>query len=126
MRISDWSSDVCSSDLTRIIRRPEHRMDQPDLLCRPAITAEHQAVGRVLRLALEMIRPRPVLALLHPEGLDGELHRAAPRIVERRLVARAPPIFVGEPHRERKSVVKGKSVAGSVDTVGRRNIKKKK
>src|SRR3546814_2134064 len=74
-------------------------MDQPDLLCRPAITAEHQAVGRVLRLALEMIRPRPVLALLHPEGLDGELHRAAPRIVERRLVARAPPIFVGEPHR---------------------------
>src|SRR3546814_8881662 len=131
MRISDWSSDVCSSDLirphlpalavrdqcvalergldlgrqrlgiggrctvaarlamhlgdlaqhryreqvrrdqeriqTRIIRRPEHRMDQPDLLCRPAITAEHQAVGRVLRLALEMIRPRPVLALRSEE-----------------------------------------------------------
>src|SRR3546814_11485936 len=46
-----------------------------------------------------MIRPRPVLALLHPEGLDGELHRAAPRIVARRIVARAPPIFLGEPHR---------------------------
>src|SRR3546814_3261076 len=74
MRISDWSSDVCSSDLivaarfavdgrdlaqdrhreqvrrdqegikARIVRRTEHRMDEADLLRRPALAAEHQTV----------------------------------------------------------------------------------
>src|SRR3546814_19317612 len=63
MRISDWSSDVCSSDL---------------------------------RGALEFVRSGSVLALLLAEGCDRELHRARPCLVERRLVARTRPIFVGQ------------------------------
>src|SRR3546814_10101968 len=74
-------------------------MDEADLLRRPAISAEHQAVRRLERGALELVRSGSVLALLLAEGLDRELHRARPCVVERRLVARARPIFVGQPHR---------------------------
>ncbi len=83
----------------RIVRRAEHRMDQADLLRRPAIAAEHQTVRRLERGALEFIWSGPVLALLFAEGRDRELHRTRPCVVERCLVLRARPIFVAEAHR---------------------------
>src|SRR3546814_1501078 len=63
------------------------------------MAAEHQTVRRLERGALEFVRSGSVLALLLAEGCDRELHRARPCLVERRLVARTRPIFVGQAHR---------------------------
>src|SRR3546814_11931204 len=85
MRISDWSSDVCSSDLAfdfgmalpqRLARLPRDQISERILL------AAHD-IGEAARS-------------LHPEG-----------------------------QRDRKSVVKGKSVSVRVDLGGRRSIKNK-
>src|SRR3546814_20787786 len=101
MRISDWSSDVCSSDL-RDCRtaqggrarpspgrnRSSHRMPQPP---------QHgRTDGRTLR---QGCRQQPGRSLCHDRS--------------RRF-------------QDRKSVVKGKSVSVRVDLGGRRIIKKKK
>src|SRR3546814_3348646 len=40
MRISDWSSDVCSSDLNAVLRQPQRYRD------RPARTADHRSERR--------------------------------------------------------------------------------
>src|SRR3546814_20115402 len=43
MRISDWSSDVCSSDLGRHLRELRHHA--VDVVLRPAIELRRQGVG---------------------------------------------------------------------------------
>src|SRR3546814_11022053 len=43
MRISDWSSDVCSSDLQPGVRVLRTRQDPPPLLAEPAVCGLHQA-----------------------------------------------------------------------------------
>src|SRR3546814_5037078 len=54
MRISDWSSDVCSSDLRRVRRKAEHRHAVPHLgLAVPAI--EDAEIGE---FALCLHRPQ--------------------------------------------------------------------
>src|SRR3546814_17432274 len=65
------------------------------------MAAEHQTVRRLERGALEFVRSGSVLALLLAEGCDRELHRARPCLVERRLVARTRPIFVGRSEERR-------------------------
>src|SRR3546814_12853221 len=126
MRIRDWSSDVCSSDL------------------HIGASRRHQLVGGVGLPALELLdRQRPLKAR-HMIG-----HPAA----ERRLVkgetrpnrggafilllcipthwafafAWSRLIFLASDHlwTDRKSVVEGKSVSVRVDLGGRRIIKKK-
>src|SRR3546814_12382900 len=99
MRISDWSSDVCSSDLQRDRHRECPAAD------RRAGPRHRGAVLRGTGLG------RPALA--------GQLrlHRGAP---ERLGPARREA--AGE---DRKSVVEGKSVSVRVDLGGRRIIKTK-
>src|SRR3546814_13514140 len=50
MRISDWSSDVCSSDLKTIIRKKF----SVDLETLKALIAQHDIVGLVVGLPLNM------------------------------------------------------------------------
>src|SRR3546814_11545080 len=96
MRISDWSSDVCSSDLNgrraqRQWRRQVHQWrDQ----------------GR------------------QPRAIDAQrLHRARHRLADGRHSGYG--LFRNGRHLDRKSVVKGKSVSVRVDFGGRRIITKK-
>src|SRR3546814_12037328 len=100
MRISDWSSDVCSSDL-----RDDMRLS-------------HLHAGR-------WNRPnRRVQVEFGPFG-QARLARAH-RIVdcEQESIAASRVRPCGEA--ERKSVVRGKSVSVRVDRGGRRSIKKKR
>src|SRR3546814_18682938 len=97
MRISDWSSDVCSSDLLAavsvdavglvLIDREPRMLDRDRL--RHAVQEEQRAEREADQDALGQI----------PEDHQEE--------------------------GERKSVVEGKSVSGRVDLGGRRMIKKK-
>src|SRR3546814_8398126 len=108
MRISDWSSDVCSSDLIDV-----------------GIDAQH--VGRGHVLARRDFGNRDALGLM----LDVELADAAVeplRQLGARLAdARKDDVFRRHARRERaldrQSVVQGKSVSVRVAPGGRRNIK---
>src|SRR3546814_15665644 len=108
MRISDWSSDVCSSDLhvgieRRLFDQIEHRSE-----CVERVVQQHIAVAdalkdiaaRLWQLAWQQRRKLEVGAVDQIVDLD----RAA----------------------DRKSVVSGKSVSVRVDLGGRGIIKKKK
>src|SRR3546814_16174751 len=104
MRISDWSSDVCSSDLGR---------DLPRHLLRAARRHGAGAERRRHRhqLLLEVFLHDRLAARL--DGAAGGA--AAPGRMPR------PELL----HLDRKSVVEGKRVSVSVDLGGRRIIKKK-
>src|SRR3546814_15369772 len=97
MRISDWRSDVCSSDLPR--------------KSAPIRTNECQSYGATCRIRdLHLVGP----TALFLRGLGGD--RRAGSIVAREDLL---------PREDRKSVVTGKSVSVRVDLGGRRIIKKK-
>src|SRR3546814_16657341 len=98
MRISDWSSDVCSSDLIggACDRLAKRRLANPR-------RADQAQDGR-----LEFIHP-----LLHGQVFDNALLDLFQAIVVR-------------VQQDRKSVVEGKSVSVRVDLGGRRIIKKNK
>src|SRR3546814_12317602 len=98
MRISDWSSDVCSSDLPGAAR--------------PAPGAGTPRGGRSIR------PPR-----MHARHRRGEFPARAGRRARRRGRGDAR---VDLARADRKSVVEGKSVSVRVDLGGRRIIKKKK
>src|SRR3546814_18218129 len=95
MRISDWSSDVCSSDLGR---RPPRQIT---VHAHPAASRAHHGQTRCDRHATQTHHSLTPLA-----------DRTAP----------PPP---ARDTRDRKSVVSGKSVSVRVDLGGRRIIKKK-
>src|SRR3546814_13411362 len=97
MRISDWSSDVCSSDLSRAAGAGGRR--GPDLALEFPVGAGIDE-GRFRHCFREQLRPQA--------GGTG--------------AARADPADRGD----RKSVVEGKSVSVRVDLGGRRIINKKK
>src|SRR3546814_13189361 len=106
MRISDWSSDVCSSDLRIVF--PELR--QPDVID-VAVPAGEQNALVLAQEHVDIGRDRPRLrdaGDLPP--FDIELARRLAAIVE---------------GSDRKRVVEGKSVSVRVDLGGRRSIKKK-
>src|SRR3546814_13275570 len=104
MRISDWSSDVCSSDLT------------VDPAWADAILPEGMPVQGNLD---------PLALLAGGAALDAGVDRILAAFHNR------PPVFnlghgIGQyTPLDRKSVVKGKSVSARVDLGGRRLIKKK-
>src|SRR3546814_12469543 len=109
MRISDWISDVCSSDL---------EIGWADLAAQ-FIPADRHGYGRAGPRSGGIGRNRRRAATV-PEIIDQYLALAL-RFGDRRdKAARA----VGG--QDRKSDVEGKRVLVRVDTVGRRNIKKKK
>src|SRR3546814_18363664 len=105
MRISDWSSDVCSSDLLRMVSRHicacRSAPSTNPLIAAviPMIVAAARMISVVVRLAELSARVR------RPKMLDGAI--------------------VGDV-RDRKSVVKGKRVSVRVDLGGRRILKKNK
>src|SRR3546814_15098327 len=112
MRISDWSSDVCSSDLlSHAQRAPAPGFAQPGQVETGELPhrVHAQAAGHH-RIALEVAIEEPQVRTYVHLGADLALaERAA--IFERRA---------------RKSVVWGKSVSARVDLGGHRTIKKKK
>src|SRR3546814_13882339 len=114
MRISDWSSDVCSSDLARPCAR----------------RALYRHRGRALAglLSRRNGRGRPAHQLCPARyGAPGE--GAQSRRHDRRVLLRRQSrhgVVVREGGADRKSVEEGQSVAVRVALGGRRIIKKKK
>src|SRR3546814_18916095 len=110
MRISDWSSDVCSSDLLNVVEHAGHRLGLPlavdDAELREAIDDRHRGVGATVELQEQ---PLALAVLGHQADADIGAHRIARR---------------GQG--DRKSVVSGKSVYVRVAIGGRRISKKKK
>src|SRR3546814_15510408 len=98
MRISDWSSDVCSSDLNLGISQGGHE-NAPPAIC-------HQG-GDHGFAQVNADKGQHTLLQRHAEVTQ---NKAEPRHTAR----------------DRKSVVKGKSVSVRVDLGGSRLIKKKK
>src|SRR3546814_15070310 len=90
MRISDWSSDVCSSDLTIAVGVDAARREIVEILRRPV----DDDTRRVLRDAL-IADDAEVIELFLPESGDAERHILQPRGTARRghddvmVVARA-------------------------------------
>src|SRR3546814_12057749 len=110
MRISDWSSDVCSSDLEPLLGVVECRDEGVELvesLLPGAPLVGEPAIGQLQRTRRQLIGPPSSL-------LAGD--------AERRLLQHAELL---RERRDRKSVVSGKSVSVRVDPDGRRIIKKK-
>src|SRR3546814_16507958 len=118
MRISDWSSDVCSSDLRVVVQVPG--------LQDPAALKE--LIGKTARLEFRMVDtnadPNEVAAGRVPVGseivpyAEGEGSGAAFEVLRRQVMISGEQLIDAE----RKSVVEGKSVAVRVDHGGRRII----
>src|SRR3546814_19513580 len=106
MRISDWSSDVCSSDLLHVLRYKRDGLD--------ALIDAINATGYGLTFGVHT-------------RLDETVARVTERIqagnvyVNRNIVG----AVVGVQPLDRKSVVEGKSVSVRVDLGGGRRIIKK-
>src|SRR3546814_11437412 len=120
MRISDWSSDVCSSDLSD---RADLRYDAHLHFPRPAdVSAYEQVFGGTLRFSQpdsKMIFPAAYMQL-PVANADDDLRRQ----VEARAQSMLQRLS-GEPE-ARKSGVSGKRVSVRVEPGGRRSLKKKK
>src|SRR3546814_19466981 len=108
MRISDWSSDVCSSDLGLLFDRTQAH--------------QHGARGDAVVDVVHDLG-HPAAGLRGQRRLAHRLHHAVPGAA---LSGRG----IGDDHRlealdrDRKSVVWGKSVSVRVDLGGRSSIKK--
>src|SRR3546814_18393377 len=101
MRISDWSSDVCSSDLREKLAADDFTAHEIDRIVEAVPIATHNQRG---------------LGTLHigcPSSEDIEAETLV-RMVEESMSSE-----------DRKSVVSGKRVSVRVDLGGRRIIKKK-
>src|SRR3546814_18305879 len=61
MRISDWSSDVCSSYLSLLRQRPLRRVDRPE-------TAVQAALLHARQVDLGIVAMNPMLVLDRPAG----------------------------------------------------------
>src|SRR3546814_17439838 len=117
MRISDWSSDVCSSDLDRAAER-----------------SAGPGARVLVTVAFDKVTDR---ILADARGKTGRAYYDAVDVAEKVLVAEceadegyrcsvADMYYGTDFYLDRKSVVKGKSGSVRVNYGGRRNIKKKK
>src|SRR3546814_16150271 len=107
MRISDWSSDVCSSDLAEHGRENAQGSHYP---CQHRRKGNGGAFGTADRCG--GLRQSP-------EGAHDVAGRSDDHLSDHQGQAPGPT-------EDRKSVVEGKSVSVRVDPGGRRHIKKKK
>src|SRR3546814_17567268 len=105
MRISDWSSDVCSSDLVTA---------GIDFALALIAQMAGEAAAKAIQLGIEY-DPAPPFNSGSPEG-------AGPEVVEHLRPAMALMLD----QRDRKSVVEGKRVSVRVNLGGRSIITKKK
>src|SRR3546814_15471606 len=110
MRISDWSSDVCSSDL-RIDPPPDRRVIDLQL---------HRRRRRAPSARHRKKKPKIIPVEMHASLLPHGAARPAAAI------SRPAILHPLSTTRDRKSVVEGKSVEVRVDPGGRRRTKKKK
>src|SRR3546814_16875197 len=125
MRISDWSSDVCSSDLgsridgfrcalpiLRTLRACEHRRMTDDRIIAADATREDEAIEASIRPKRldEYLRQQPVR---EPLSIYIEAAQSRSETLE-------PVLLFGD----RKSIMAGKSEATLGDLGGRRVIKK--
>src|SRR3546814_20514901 len=103
MRISDWSSDVCSSDLAWGVRRgfSGQDRDKPGLSWQPPFA---------------ILRAQPIVSVRRRSAIAGA----------RGVRASRRPAQIPRLARDRKSVVSGKSVSVRVAPGGGSIIKKKK
>src|SRR3546814_15984694 len=111
MRISDWSSDVCSSDLADAPSPPYPRA---------ALRAGLQ--GTVMLQVLVDVDGRPLQVDVEHRSGYRVLDNAARRYVLQHWTFR--PAMRGG--RDRKGLVEGTRWSGRVDLGGRRSLKKKK
>src|SRR3546814_16208284 len=121
MRISDWSSDVCSSDLLALTPPQAHRLDAGD--------QEHDVALEDVRVG-DRLRVRPGEKMpVDGVVLDGSSHVDEALLSGESLPLRKQAgdrVIGGRVNgRDRTSVVSGKSVSVRVDFGGRRIIKKK-
>src|SRR3546814_19703487 len=118
MRISDWSSDVCSSDLHLFARRLGDLADGP----RDRSRSECVTSSNLRRLEAPQGWSSRRQPLVKAGGQEKE------RMTNEQLATNresARPVSQAE-RADRKSVVSGKSVSVRVDLGGRRIIKKNK
>src|SRR3546814_16468658 len=114
MRISDWSSDVCSSDLLlehEQLHPALHRVEQLALLSGVEGAVEIRGAGRE--------EEQPMLRGIERLGFQ-VLQRFLAGVVLRRRAAPRRHTLVGN----RKSVVKGQSESGRLGLGDRRSITK--
>src|SRR3546814_13877689 len=100
MRISDWSSDVCSSDLQPAQDAEAHHLAPVGCIEELRVTGDPDRLG------------------------SGKIGIAGDCLASRRGDA-VEDAIIGHQRQDRKSVVSGKSVSVRVDLGGRRIIKKK-
>src|SRR3546814_16387006 len=135
MRMSDWSSDVCSSDLGPVAAAACGARDGKARGVAVGPRHADRAQHRVEQLAGGAREEGAALLIVH-FGPGGEQHQRRTRFAHRQHTARVPlaaghvgagcqPVLKFVPV-ARKSVVSGKSVSVRVDSGGRRIIKKKK
>src|SRR3546814_17261763 len=123
MRISDWSSDVCSSDLRWRYRRQVDRTDRPRHGDSPIWKM------RSFRTNYQGASARDTADRLYARNRPKRLCTFA-RLSMRRLVTKAPSIKLWVRRillipADRKSVVEGKSVPGRLVLCGRGILTKK-
>src|SRR3546814_14906229 len=133
MRISDWSSDVCSSDLaeSELVALLEWAASSGDLLSRiGAIETGLAVLPRIPSLEPTILALVTSIRDLDPTDVEGRLHFLMGILLyvggdnSRTGVLADLPQF--QRRLARKSVAKGKSVVVRVDLGGRWLIKKKK
>src|SRR3546814_4099991 len=103
MRISDWSSDVCSSDLRRQRHRLQHQAEAAAARLRHALRVDQQPVGDVHHR----------MDMRHDRLAEGELRLRAAIGGEAGLVR----LDLAEPHREADAGIADR--AGDPDLVAR-------
>src|SRR3546814_13787496 len=139
MRISDWSSDVCSSDLARLeIARALYEHGDRATARPIAALKPDEHLARIA--AAEQVEERPRhrlqslmdgLARIELARLEQPRHVAIELVHARKEIDHDetlhPDPRADRPRAiDRQSVVQGKSVSVRVDIGGRRSIKKKK
>src|SRR3546814_18577253 len=126
MRISDWSSDVCSSDLAAPafkrdvepeVRAERHLAQRGEGAAVGAVVVGEQQAGPAC-VADQFEQPAQALRVVQV----GRGAAAGVEALRQDRTAQAPGPCA---ETERQSVEKGNSVAGRVDLGGRRSIKKK-
>src|SRR3546814_14830801 len=120
MRISDWSSDVCSSDLSRCL--PPSAASSPSEQAGLSVQQARATPADAFDATAAGCRLSPIAASISfaeapgpPQGVVGEAVALAQGLQHAGEVA----------FQDRKSVVSGKGVSVRVDLGGRRIIKKK-
>src|SRR3546814_20692866 len=133
MRISDWSSDVCSSDLLPMkIREGSNIPSWPGLGVRvvaPIANSDSTVIPKKGTKPRAITRGADRITVLE-RGCDREIIHCIGSFcsLRKRVLARTDKTIItsAKTMADRKSVVSGKSVSVRVNLGGRRSIKKKK